>query len=123
MSPGTTAADITSALIAEGAGSQVKVCRSAGTDASGAVATGYMAYVYGADGTPAAQYEIVVKGDNNGDGKLSMLDVLRARRHILKMETLAGASEKATDVNGNGRIDIMDILLMQKDILGLEKIQ
>ncbi len=52
-----------------------------------------------------------------------MLDVLRARRHILKMETLTGACEKATDVNGNGRIDIMDILMMQKDILGLEKIQ
>ncbi len=123
VSPGTTAADIASALIAEGAGTRVKVCHSAGGDVSGAVATGHIAYAYSADGSPQAQYEIVVKGDNNGDGKLSMLDVLRARRHILKMETLTGACEKATDVNGNGRIDIMDILMMQKDILGLEKIQ
>lgn len=123
VSPGTTAADVASALIAEGAGTRVKVCHSAGGDVSGAVATGHIAYAYSADGSPQAQYEIVVKGDNNGDGKLSMLDVLRARRHILKMETLTGACEKATDVNGNGRIDIMDILIMQKDILGLEKIQ
>lgn len=71
----------------------------------------------GGSGAPA------VKGDVNGDGKLNMLDVLKAQRHLLGLETLSGASAAILDINGNGKIDIMDILAMQKDILGIEKLQ
>ena len=63
-----------------------------------------------------------VRGDTNGDGRLNILDVLNAQRHILGLGTLDGAGAAAADVNGNGKVDIMDVLLMQKDILGIEKL-
>lgn len=122
VSAGTTAAQLAAGLVSAGVGTMAKVYQTSGAEVNGTVATGHIVQAYGSDGSPAAKYEIVVKGDNNGDGKLNMLDVLRAQRHILGMEAMTGANQAATDVNGNQKIDVMDILLMQKDILGLQKL-
>lgn len=104
------------------AGSIVKVYTSSGEEVTGNVRTGDIVMAYGADGSPIVKFDVIVKGDNTGDGRLNILDVLKAQRHILGMEALTEVFAKATDVNGNGKIDIMDILAMQRDILGLQKL-
>lgn len=118
---GTTAAQLAAALSAASGGS-AKVLNGSGGEVSGLAGTGNQVQVYGADGTLTAKYEVVVKGDNTGDGKLDILDVLKAQRHILDMEAISGAAFRATDVNGNGAIDVLDVLLMKKDVLGTQKL-
>lgn len=58
-------------------------------------------------------------GDVNGDGKVSSLDVLKLKRHILGLESLPAASHTAADLNGDGKINPQDLLLLQKKVLGL----
>lgn len=123
VSPGTTAAQAAAEILSSFSGSIAKVYTASGGEVSGSVGTGNLLQVYGNDGSRMARYELVVKGDNTGDGKLNILDILKVQRHILGLETMTGAYEKASDVNGNNKIDIMDILAMQRDVLGIQKLQ
>ena len=59
-------------------------------------------------------------GDVNGDGKVSVLDLLKVRKTILGVSQLSEEEKNRADVNGNGRIDIIDLLRVQKRILGIE---
>lgn len=119
---GTTSELLASAITSSGMGSAVKVLSSGGKEVKGFVGTGNSAHLYGTDGSVLEKYEVVVKGDNTGDGKLDIMDVLKVQRHILGLETLEGLYKEASDVNQNGKIDIMDILAMQRDILGIQKL-
>lgn len=56
----------------------------------------------------------VSTGDANGDGRITSLDLLIIRRHILGMETLTGAYFKAADVNHDGALTQEDIELIQQ---------
>ena len=107
----------------EGAGSIVKIYTSAGKEASGNAATGYLIQAYDSDGDAVLKQTIIVRGDNTGDGKVNVLDILNAQRHILGLGSLNGEFKTASDVNGNGKIDITDILAMQRDVLGIEKLK
>lgn len=59
-------------------------------------------------------------GDVNGDGKVTVMDLLKVRKAILGSSSLSKEEEARADVNGNGRIDIVDLLRIQKTILGIE---
>lgn len=107
----------------EGAGSIVKIYTSAGKEASGNAATGYLIQAYDSNGDAVLKQTIIVRGDNTGDGKVNVLDILNAQRHILGLGSLNGEFKTASDVNGNGKIDITDILAMQRDVLGIEKLK
>lgn len=122
LAAGTTSVQAAAAYQPLSAGGVVKVYTSGGGEVAGIVGTGNLIQVYGSDGSPASRYEIIIKGDNTGDGKINILDILKAQRHILGLETISGIYEKASDINGNGKIDIMDILAMQKDVLGIQKL-
>ncbi len=65
----------------------------------------------------------VIKGDANGDGSISLLDVLVVKRHILGIETLTGEKFQAADINGDGKVDLLDCLKIKRHILGYEIIQ
>ena len=59
----------------------------------------------------------LVRGDIDGDGDVTMKDVLLIRKFIAKMtDTL---DEAAADVNGDGSVDMKDVLLIRKFIAGL----
>lgn len=68
------------------------------------------------------KYTVVIYGDNNGDGQIDILDLLRTQKHILGSAKQNGVYEKATDVNKDGKVDILDLLIIQKHILGNTKI-
>lgn len=61
---------------------------------------------------------VVIKGDSNGDGKLSSTDVLFAQRYIVGTYSLDGAYYNGADINGDGKISSVDILYMQRHIVG-----
>lgn len=63
-------------------------------------------------------YTIVVNGDNTGDGRTDIYDLLRIQKHILNDISLTDAYGNASDNNGDGKIDITDLLRVQKYILG-----
>jgi beta-N-acetylglucosaminidase len=70
-----------------------------------------------------ASYTIVMYGDNNGDGDIDIVDLLKVQKHILKVNSLKGAYLKASDVNKDGVVDIVDLLKIQKHILNVSKIE
>ncbi len=65
---------------------------------------------------------IIVTGDTNGDGAITVTDMLSAKAHVLGKTTLTGAANMAADVNGDGSISITDFILMKAHVLGKETI-
>lgn len=59
----------------------------------------------------------VRKGDVNGDGTLSVLDVMLIKKHILGETVLNGAYAEAADVNGDGVVNEKDVSALQNMIL------
>ncbi len=57
-------------------------------------------------------YEIVVKGDVNGDGSADSLDTVLIKSHRAEVKTLNGAALKAADLNDDNSIDFTDSKLL-----------
>ncbi|MBQ7104275.1 MAG: cadherin-like beta sandwich domain-containing protein [Bacilli bacterium] len=62
-------------------------------------------------------YTVIIYGDNNADGKITILDLANVQKHLLKKSTLTGANLKATDTNKDGKITILDLANFQKQLL------
>ena len=70
------------------------------------------------------QYNIIIYGDANGDGKIDSMDLLVIRRHILELEMLKGVFIKASNISKNGKMPTSwDLLLIQRHILKLQTIE
>lgn len=83
---------------------------------SGNIATGYKVTL--SLNNESKEYEAIIYGDNNGDGEITILDLLRVQKQLLKSINLSGVQNKASDVNKDGSITILDLLLIQKHLLG-----
>lgn len=59
-----------------------------------------------------------VKGDANGDGKVSVTDALTIVRHINGFAALEGDRLTAADVNGDGKVNITDALTIVRFVNG-----
>lgn len=70
-----------------------------------------------------SDYAIVMYGDNNGDGEIDIVDLLKLQKHILGVNKVTDAYLKASDVNKDGVVDIVDLLKVQKHILNVSKIE
>lgn len=70
-----------------------------------------------------SNYTIVIYGDNNGDGEIDIVDLLKVQKSILNVGNLEGAYLKASDVNKDGTVDIVDLLKIQKHILNVNLIE
>jgi len=70
------------------------------------------------------EYQIILYGDVNGDGKINSVDLLVLQRHILEIEKLRGAFLKAGNVRRDGKNpSSLDSLLIQRHILELQMIE
>lgn len=93
---------------------------------SALIGTGMLAQIM--DGNEVVKsYTIIVTGDTNGDGKISITDMIAVKSHILKKELLTGANEKAGDVagkstGGDGKVTITDFIKIKAHILKKETI-
>lgn len=58
------------------------------------------------------------KGDVNGDGKISVLDIIKIQRVIVGLDSY----DAACDVNGDGKVSVLDVVRLQRHIVGIEPI-
>ena len=67
-------------------------------------------------------YKVYVKGDTDGDGKLTVTDYLLIKRHILKTTVLTEEFFKAADVDGDGSVASTDYVLIKRHLLNISDI-
>lgn len=88
------------------------------------VGTGSKIRLVDQNGKIKMEYEIIIYGDVNGDGKINALDLLILQRHIIEIEKLNGVYIKAGNINKNGKNpSAFDMLLIQRHILELKFIE
>ena len=90
------------------------------------VGTGSKLQIYTNTDSPTlvAEYEILIYGDIDGNGKINSVDLLKLQRYILELEELDFLSQKAGNINKNGKKPTsVDLLLIQRHILGLKQIE
>jgi C1A family cysteine protease len=68
-------------------------------------------------------YNIVVKGDINGDGLISITDLIKIRRNLASLESLDTSSTMAGDVNTTNNISITDLVKIRRHLAGLEEVK
>ncbi len=100
-----------------------KVLHSNDTEkTSGVICTGDKIAVYDNNGSHKYSYSLVVFGDTNSDGKVSIVDLVRVQKHLLEVISLGGLQNTAADVNHDGKISILDLVRVQKHLLELATI-
>ena len=108
LTPGTTVAQL---------GSGVTVYRDELELASEAqLATGMTATFGG------SSYTLVITGDANGDGKVTITDVVALQAHVVGKQTLEGAYARAADLNGDGKVTITDVVKAARVVVGKDTI-
>ncbi len=85
-----------------------------GTHTVRMVFDGYLAY-YEIEITP-----VKVPGDINGDGDVTVKDVLLMRRYIAGLEDLTDEQLRRGDMNGDGDVTTKDVLKARRYIAGLD---
>jgi len=68
--------------------------------------------------TTAPQTDGLKKGDCNGDGSVTILDLMLINKQVLGQNVLNGAALNAADMNGDGKITSADATAIQKAIFG-----
>lgn len=63
-----------------------------------------------------------VKGDINGDGRVSIADLSLIQSHLLGIKKLEGDRLERADINKDGRISIADLSLIQSHLLGIKRL-
>lgn len=86
-----------------------------GYDDNGTVSTKYRHTVTVVN--PQVKYGTLQLGDVNGDGKISLADIVQIRDYMLKRSELSDAQQKLADVNGDGKISLADIVLIRDYML------
>lgn len=82
----------------------------------GVIATGDKVFVK--VGNETKEYEVVIYGDSNGDGKIAASDYVKIKNHIMGKSTLSGVYSEAADVNKDGKIAASDYVKIKNHIMG-----
>ena len=82
---------------------------------SGSLVTGDKITIVSGENTQT--YIVIIYGDNNGDGEITILDLANIQKHLLKKSTLTGNFAKSADTNKDGKITILDLANIQKHLL------
>ena len=114
---GTTAQQILDTLVPR----ESIAIHSGSTVVTGAVGTG-MTVDFAPNGQVVQTAVIVVTGDVNGDGKITLTDMVQIRSHLLGRTTLKGAYLQAADLNGDGSLTLTDMVQLRAFMLGRSQI-
>ena len=64
--------------------------------------------------TDGTEYTIIVYGDVDGDGKVTVLDALQVEKNNVNMTTLDAVQKEAADVKNDGNVNPLDSLAIKK---------
>ncbi len=81
------------------------------------VTTGTHITLY-SDDTVVHQITVVVTGDINGDGKISLIDFANMKAYMLGDKKFASFDKYAADVNGDGKLSLIDFAQFKAHMLG-----
>ena len=70
------------------------------------------------DGQEQETLVVIVTGDVNGDGRITVSDMIQVKAHLLESKPLEGVYAIAADVDGNGNLTISDFIQSKAHILG-----
>lgn len=121
IAPGTTFAAFSSALGLTGGTLTVTDASGAAKRADAPMCTGDLVVIlYDHNGTAAefASGRVVVAGDINGDGAVTISDLIKLRNHLLGAGELTGLSLAAADVDRSGSAAINDLIRIRNHLLG-----
>ena len=122
ITPGASVADVAATVTVSG-GSFDILDANKKVKKDGKICTGDMIAVKDASGNYVSYYPTVVYGDVNGDGEVTIKDLLILRKYILGTASLNDSYLQAGNANKdeNG-VTIKDILVLRKQLLGTGKI-
>ncbi len=101
-----------------------KVYSAAGAPkTTGSIVTGDSVAIFNNSGAQKLKYSIVIYGDLNSDGKISIADLARIQKHLLEISKLSGYQSTAADINGDNKISILDLARVQKHLLEISQIK
>ncbi len=90
-----------------------------------------------ADSFVSRQYSVTIKrgeltadpkiklnliGDADGNGTISVLDITKIKRHLIKVDNLTGYPGKCADANCDGNVDVFDITAIKRYLIGYSKL-
>lgn len=87
---------------------------------SGQIATGDQIII--SSNNQTVIFVVVIKGDINSDGKISISDLAMIKAKLLGTNNLNGAYYEAADINRDGKISISDLAMVKAHLLGTSKI-
>lgn len=61
-------------------------------------------------------------GDVNGDDKVSSLDYIQIKNHIMKTKVLSGNALTRADVNKDGKVSSLDYIKIKNHIMGTNRL-
>ena len=101
-------------------GYSIKIKNSKGEELAddALVGTKSVVEVYNANSELQGSMRVVVKGDVNGDGKLTASDAMTTLRNIAYTYMPTDSQAKAMDASGDGNITASDVMLMLRHIEG-----
>lgn len=70
-----------------------------------------------------AIYTVIVTGDVNGDGKITLTDMVKVKAVLLNKEGLSGIYHTAGDVDGNAKLTLTDYIKIKSHVLKKEAVQ
>ena len=118
---GSTVAGMISKLEKANAYASINITNSSNkAKTSGSIVTGDKVSI-SSNGTTKT-YTIVIFGDLNGDGEISIVDLGMIQKHLLNSSKLSGAYLKASDTDKNGSVSIVDLGVIQKHLLKVSNI-
>lgn len=69
------------------------------------------------------QYTLVVIGDIDSDGKITINDIAKLKLHIIEEQLLEGIKLKSADIDNDGQVTINDLAQMKLILIDLLKLQ
>lgn len=73
--------------------------------------------------TQNQEYTIIVKGDIDGNGKISITDLVKAKLFISHIETPNEIEELSTDINGDGKLSVTDLVKLKLATANIKPIE
>ena len=68
-------------------------------------------------GEETKTFNVVIYGDINGDGKVSVIDVLYLLKNIVGSKELDATQIARADVSGDSKLTVIDVLMLQKIVI------
>ncbi len=100
----------------------IRVLKGAVVVAGGtSLGTGMLVQLMDGD-TVVQSLTVVITGDVNGDGRISLTDFVQTKAHLMEVTPLTGAYALACDVNGDGRITLTDFVKLKSHLMEIAPI-